>query len=85
MQFKKSIKRALIANAIDDYISNNIGNGQSRLLWESLFEVIPTQLRLDERETWKKDLKGVVLSSDAFFPFSDNIERAVQVCFINNI
>jgi len=82
MQFKKSIKRAVIANAIDDYIGNTIGSGHSRFIWESLFEVIPAQLLPDEREAWRKDLKEVVLSSDAFFPFSDNIERAVQVCFI---
>lgn len=83
MQFKKSVKRAVIANAIDDYIGNTIGSGHSRSAWESLFEVIPAQLLSDEREAWKEGLKGVVLSSDAFFPFSDNIERAVQVCFIN--
>ena len=26
-----------------------------------------------------KELKGVVLSSDAFFPFRDSVDRAVQV------
>ncbi|VVC26909.1 Hypothetical protein CINCED_3A014748 [Cinara cedri] len=80
MKFKKSVKRAQIANAIDDYIGNTIGHGLSRTRWESLFEVIPAELTLEERRIWSTKLKGVVLSSDAFFPFSDNIERAVQVC-----
>lgn len=80
MQFKKSVKRAQIANAIDDYIGNTIGNGLSRTRWESLFEITPAELTLEERRAWSTKLKGVVLSSDAFFPFSDNIERAVQVC-----
>lgn len=79
MQFKKSVKRAQIANAIDDYVGNTIGNGSSRSRWESLFEVIPSEMTPEERCAWSTKLKGVVLSSDAFFPFSDNIERAVQV------
>lgn len=82
MQFKKSVKRAQIANAIDDYIGNTIGNELSRSRWESLFEVIPAELTPKERQAWSTKLKGVVLSSDAFFPFSDNIERAVQVCIL---
>jgi phosphoribosylaminoimidazolecarboxamide formyltransferase/IMP cyclohydrolase len=79
MQFKKSIKRAQISNAIDDYIGNTIGIGLSRARWESMFEVVPAELTSEERRSWSKKLKGVALSSDAFFPFSDNIERAVQV------
>lgn len=79
MQFKKSVKRAQKANAIDDYVGNTIGNGLSRTRWENLFEVIPVELTAEDRRAWSTQLKGVVLSSDAFFPFSDNIERAVQV------
>lgn len=82
MKFKKSVKRAQIANAIDDYIGKTIGNGLSRSRWESLFDVIPAELTPEERHAWSAKLKGVVLSSDAFFPFSDNIERAVQVYLI---
>lgn len=83
MKFKKSVKRAQIANAIDDYIGKTIGNGLSRTRWESLFDVVPAELTPEERRAWSNELKGVVLSSDAFFPFSDNIERAVQVCLVN--
>lgn len=79
MQFKKSVKRAQISNAIDDYVGNTIGIGLSRTRWESLFEVVPAELTPEERRAWSIKLKGVALSSDAFFPFSDNIERAVQV------
>lgn len=85
MQFKKSVKRAQIANAIDDYIGNTIGDGLSRSRWESLFEVVPAELSPEERRAWSTQLKGVVLSSDAFFPFSDNIERAVQVYLMGQL
>lgn len=33
----------------------------------------------EERSSWLKELKEVSLSSDAFFPFRDNIDRAAQV------
>lgn len=79
MQFKSSVKRAQIANAIDDYINNTIGSGLSRSRWESLFIKVPKELTPEDRRAWSLQLKEVVLSSDAFFPFSDNIERAVQV------
>lgn len=35
-----------------------------------------------EKEDWIKELKNVSLSSDAFFPFRDNIDRARQVSYI---
>lgn len=37
-----------------------------------------------EKEEWIKELKNVSLSSDAFFPFRDNIDRARQVSYIFN-
>ena len=33
-----------------------------------------------ERRDWLAKLENVVLSSDAFFPFRDNINCATQVC-----
>ncbi len=47
--------------------------------WESMLERPPPQLTEDERCAWIKQLTGVALSSDAFFPFRDNIDRAKQV------
>ena len=36
----------------------------------------PEVLTREEKRAWLDTLKGVVLGSDAFFPFGDNIERA---------
>ena len=47
--------------------------------WESMLEKPPEQLTQAEREQWVKQLSGVALSSDAFFPFRDNVDRAKQV------
>ena len=32
-----------------------------------------------DKKSWISQLSGVSLSSDAFFPFRDNIDRAKQV------
>ena len=47
--------------------------------WESMLDNPPEQLTAAEREAWLKQMTDVALSSDAFFPFRDNIDRARQV------
>ncbi|CAG8481766.1 8107_t:CDS:10 [Ambispora leptoticha] len=76
--FKKEAKRADKSNAIDLYILDKIGEGQERISWESNFNTIPQPLTPEERKSHLASLSGVALSSDAFFPFSDNIHRAHQ-------
>lgn len=44
--------------------------------WQRLFTEKPSELTYDEKKAWLKQLDGVSLGSDAFFPFGDNIERA---------
>lgn len=48
-------------------------------VWESKYEAVPSQLTEAEKKEWIGKLSSVALSSDAFFPFSDNINRAKQV------
>jgi phosphoribosylaminoimidazolecarboxamide formyltransferase/IMP cyclohydrolase len=45
---------------------------------EDALEVVPPQLTLEEREEWLGKFTGVVLSSDAFMPFRDTVDRAAQ-------
>ena len=44
--------------------------------WENIFTEKPEILTAEEKKEWLKNLNGVSLGSDAFFPFGDNIERA---------
>ncbi|HBR59200.1 MAG TPA: phosphoribosylaminoimidazolecarboxamide formyltransferase, partial [Deltaproteobacteria bacterium] len=44
--------------------------------WESLFKGPAEALSVIEKEEWLTKLAGVSLSSDAFFPFRDNIDQA---------
>lgn len=47
--------------------------------WQALFEEVPAQLTEVEKKQWIAKLNAVSLSSDAFFPFRDNIDRAKRV------
>ncbi|XP_066515988.1 bifunctional purine biosynthesis protein PURH [Hoplias malabaricus] len=76
MKFRSGVKRAEIANAIDQFVSNTIGEGPDLAVWKSLFEEVPEALSETERRNWLSSLQGVALSSDAFFPFRDNVDRA---------
>lgn len=74
MKFKAGLKRADVANLIDLYVTNDIDLTE---LNKHLLD--PVELfSQEERREWLKNLDNVVVSSDAFFPFSDNIDRAKQ-------
>ena len=78
MEFVKGIKRAEMSNCIDVYVNGTVGQDMSAEEWRKMFVDPPTLLSDDERCNWLKKLGHVSLSSDAFFPFRDNIDRAVQ-------
>ncbi|XP_055850710.1 bifunctional purine biosynthesis protein ATIC [Episyrphus balteatus] len=76
MKFKAGVKRAEISNAIDNYVNGTVGKDMPLAQFQSMFEVVPQQLTQEEKTEWLKELSGVALGSDAFFPFRDNIDRA---------
>ncbi|EZA48491.1 bifunctional purine biosynthesis protein PURH [Ooceraea biroi] len=76
MKFKKGVKRADISNAIDNYVNGSIGKDMDEATWAAMYEEIPEKLSESDRVTWIKKLNNVALSSDAFFPFRDNVDRA---------
>ncbi|XP_055699624.1 bifunctional purine biosynthesis protein ATIC [Phlebotomus papatasi] len=86
MQFRKGVKRAEISNAIDNYVNNTVGKDMPLSQFEAMFEKAPSALTAQDRESWARQLTGVSLASDAFFPFRDNIDRARQsgVSFIGS-
>jgi phosphoribosylaminoimidazolecarboxamide formyltransferase/IMP cyclohydrolase len=75
LRFKSGISRADKSNAIDLYIQNEMEPAE-RAAWEANFEVIPTPLTVKERADWLAQLTEVAVSSDAFFPFRDSLDRA---------
>uniref|UniRef100_A0A3P9IC10 Bifunctional purine biosynthesis protein ATIC n=1 Tax=Oryzias latipes TaxID=8090 RepID=A0A3P9IC10_ORYLA len=78
MNFRSGVKRAEMANCIDQYVSNTIGEGPDLAVWKSKYEEVPEPLSDTEKKKWISSLQAVAVSSDAFFPFRDNIDRAKQ-------
>ena len=76
LQFKEGLGRADRDNAIDVYMSDDYMDVLADGIWENTFAVKPPVFTREERQEWLKRLDGVTLGSDAFFPFSDNIDRA---------
>ena len=76
LQFKDGIGRADRDNAIDLYIGEEYMDVLADGVWENTFKVKPEVFTREEKRAWLDGLTDVTLGSDAFFPFSDNIERA---------
>ena len=77
LPFVPDIRRPDRDNAIDQYLQPGVTEAE-KANWKNVFSAIPEQLSTSERRSWLKQLKGVTLGSDAFFPFRDSIDRAAQ-------
>ena len=78
LQFVDGIKRAERDNAIDNYIGEAYMDVLKEGTWQNIFKVKPEIFTKEEKEAWLSQAEGIVLGSDAFFPFSDSIERGVK-------
>ena len=76
LPFKEGIRRADRDNAIDVYIGEEYMDVLSDGAWEKVFTEKPEVFTREEKREWLDQMTDVTLGSDAFFPFSDNIERA---------
>ena len=76
LPFLPSLKRPERDNLIDSYISGRPDEAFGENGWSAFFTKRPEPLTKEDRAEHIARLSGVSLGSDAFFPFSDNIERA---------
>lgn len=76
LQFVDGLGRADRDNAIDVYIGDEYEDVLREGEWQKRFKVKPAVFTREEKRAWLDGNKDVTLGSDAFFPFSDNIERA---------
>ena len=76
LPFLEDIRRAERDNAIDVYIGAEYQDVLADGAWQKVFSEKPEVFTETEKRAWLDQLSGVSLGSDAFFPFSDNIERA---------
>ncbi|MCC8107202.1 MAG: phosphoribosylaminoimidazolecarboxamide formyltransferase [Clostridiales bacterium] len=76
LPFSDQITRAERDNAIDVYIGAEYMDVLADGAWEKIFTEKPEIFTEEEKRAWLDQMQDVTLGSDAFFPFSDNIERA---------
>jgi len=63
-------------NVIDGYINQNEEDVCADGIWQNYFTEQPERFTKEEQQAYLAGIRGVSIGSDAFFPFSDNIERA---------
>lgn len=78
LPFLDGIKRADRDNAIDLYIGEDYMDVLKDGEWQKVFSEKPPVFTKEEKQEWLSKQTDVTLGSDAFFPFSDNIERAFK-------
>lgn len=76
LPFIPGIGRADRDNTIDVYMSDEADDVLRDGEWQKRFTAQPPVFTPEEKRAWLDRNTDVVLGSDAFFPFSDNIERA---------
>ena len=76
LPFIEGIRRADRDNAIDVYIGDEYMDVLADGALQKVFTEKPEVFTKEEKRAWLDQMQDVTLGSDAFFPFSDNIERA---------
>ena len=77
LPWKAGTRRPNKDNFIDRYIAmEDTPESKVEIDWTELFEEKPEPFTLQEKRELLDQVDGVVLASDAFFPFADNIDRA---------
>lgn len=78
LEFIDTLSRAERDNAIDVYIGDEYEDVLAEGKWQNIFKTKPKVFTREEKRIWISKNENVTLGSDAFFPFSDNIERAYK-------
>ncbi len=78
LPFREDLGRPDRDNVIDGYINQNEEDVCAEGIWQKYFTVRPEPFTKEEQTAYLATKDNVALGSDAFFPFSDNIERAYR-------
>ena len=78
LEFNDDVGRPEKNNIIDIYLSRDCDDVIGCDVWRKYFKRRPETFTDEEKKEYLKDIKGVSLGSDAFFPFGDNVERAYK-------
>lgn len=78
LPFRDDIGRPTRDNVIDGYINQNEEDVCEEGIWQNYFTERPEPFTQEEQKEYLAGISGVSCGSDAFFPFSDNVERAYR-------
>lgn len=78
LPFRDDIGKPNRDNAIDVYMGEDYMDVLADGQWQQFFTKRPEPLTREEKREWLDKMEGVALGSDAFFPFSDNVQRAYR-------
>ena len=78
LPFREDLARPVRDNTIDGYINGNEEDVCAEGIWQNYFTRQPERLTEEDKVAFLSQIKGVSLGSDAFFPFPDNIKRALK-------
>ena len=79
LDFLDTMKRPDKNNVIDLYLGEDAEDVLSEGNWQKYFKTKPEAFTAEEKKAYLAEhAQNVTLGSDAFFPFSDNIERGAK-------
>jgi phosphoribosylaminoimidazolecarboxamide formyltransferase / IMP cyclohydrolase len=78
LRFRAGLGRPERTNAIDQFIAWDQLTDTELAQLRTVLEEDPEPITRAEREAWLRTFDGLVLSSDAFIPFRDNVDRAAR-------
>ena len=78
LPFRDDIGRPTRDNVIDGYINQTEEDVCEEGIWQNYFTERPEPFTQEEQKEYLAGISGVSCGSDAFFPFSDNVERAYR-------
>ena len=77
LPFRPELSRPNRDNVIDSYINGNEEDVTAEGNWQKYFTCQHEPLTPEDKKAFLSSRQDVALGSDAFFPFADNIQRAV--------
>lgn len=78
LKFKKGLRKPDKANVVDQYLLWEQLSGQERADLLNQLDEDPRPIAATARNDWVREFDGLCLSSDAYIPFRDNIDRAAK-------
>jgi phosphoribosylaminoimidazolecarboxamide formyltransferase / IMP cyclohydrolase len=78
LEYIETLKKPEKANVVDQFLLWDELSENEKKLMASQIKVVPKPISSEEKSVFIRQFNGICLSSDAFFPFRDNIDRAYR-------